>query len=99
VLIRRPYDEVVGDPRSGVNPLASSDGGEVLVAPLTDTLTSALADADGELLEQVATPWSKTEEFWGASDPSDLAEFLKELAALASRAVATGQRLYCWVCV
>ena len=99
LLTGRPYDEAVADPRSGVNPLASKDGGEVLVAPLTDSLTSALANADGELLEQVARPWSETEEFWGAADPSDLGEFLKELAALASRAEATGQRLYCWVCV
>ncbi|MEE1784469.1 hypothetical protein PUR71_16395 [Streptomyces sp. SP17BM10] len=35
------------------------------------------------------------------STPPDvdvLADFLRELAALARRAVAREQRLYCWIC-
>jgi hypothetical protein len=98
LLTGRPYDDVVDDPRSGHN-LALRDGGERLVVTLTDPLTAALAEASDEILERVARPWSETEEFWNAADPTDLAEFLKELAGLAQRAQAGDQKLYCWVCV
>lgn len=98
LLTGRAYDDVVGDPRSG-HDVAIRDGGERLVVTLTDPLSSALATADDEALEQVAIPWSQTEEFWNAADPEDLASFLKELAGLARRADAAGKRLYCWVCV
>ncbi|TCC26155.1 hypothetical protein [Kribbella sindirgiensis] len=98
LLTGRPYDDVVDDPRSGHH-LAMRDGGERLVFTLTDPLTAALAEASDETLERVAGPWSETEEFWNAADPSDLAEFLKELAGLAQRAQAGDQKLYCWVSV
>jgi hypothetical protein len=98
LLTGRPYDEVVDDRRSGHN-LAMRDGGERLVVTLHDPLTAALAEASDETLERVARPWSETEEFWNAADPTDLAEFLKELAGLAQRARAGDQKLYCWICV
>lgn len=98
LLTGRPYDDVVEDPRSG-HDVATRDGGERLVVALTDSLTSALTGATDEVLDRVAVPWSETEEFVNAAEPSDLAEFLKALAALAREADTSGQRLYCWVCV
>jgi hypothetical protein len=98
LLTERPYDEVVDDPRSGHN-LAMRAGGERLVVTLTDPLAAALAEASDETLERVARQWSETEEFWNVADPTDLAEFLKELAGLALRARAGDLKLYCWICV
>lgn len=98
LLTGQPYDDVVEDPRSG-HDVAVRDGGERMVVTITDALTSALAGATDDALEQVAVPWSETEEFWNAADPSDLAAFLKELAELAREAAANALRLYCWVCV
>ena len=98
LLTGRPYDDVVDDPRSG-HAVAVRSGGERLVLTLTDSICAGLASADDDFLEQVAGPWSETEEFWDAADPRILADFLKELSGLARRAEASGKRLYCWVCV
>ncbi|MFJ4267902.1 hypothetical protein [Paenarthrobacter nicotinovorans] len=98
LLTGRPFDDVMDDPRSG-QALADREGGERLVLTLTEPLCTALATASDEALEQVAIPWSETEEFWNAADPALLADFLKDLAGLARRSEASGQRLYCWVCV
>jgi hypothetical protein len=98
LLTARPYDDIVEQPRSG-HTLAIRDGGERLVLTLTDSLTSALAEASPERLAEVAVPWSRTEEFWGGADPDTLTEILRDLAGLARRAQAGSQRLYCWVCV
>lgn len=98
LLTGRPYDEVIEDPRSG-NDLASANGGEMLVLTITDALASALAWSSDEQLAEVAVPWSQTEEFWGQADPEELAEFLRDFAALARRAEQAGQRLYCWLSV
>lgn len=97
LLTGRSFDDVVDDPRSG-HAVAVRDGGERLVLTLTDALSLALASASEEALEQVAVPWSETEEFWNAADPADLAGFLKDLAGLARRSGGSGKRLYCWVC-
>lgn len=99
LLTGRPYDEIVTDERMRDSVLADRNGGERLICNLTDTLTATLASASDERLEQVAEPWSRTEEFWGTADPVVLAEFLRDLAGLARRAEANGQRLYCWVSV
>lgn len=98
LLTGRPYDDVVEDERSGKD-LASRNGGECLVLTITDTLCAGLAAASDEQLAEVAVPWSQTEEFWGQGDPTDLTEFLRELAALARRADAAGHKLYCWLSV
>jgi hypothetical protein len=97
-LTGRSYDDVIEDPRSGKS-IASADGGERLVLTITDSLAAALAGASDERLSEVAVPWSQTEEFWGEADPEELAEFLRDFAALARRAEGVGQRLYCWLCV
>ncbi|MCY1676876.1 hypothetical protein OVA06_19585 [Pseudarthrobacter sp. SL88] len=98
LLTGRSFDDVMDDPRSG-QALADRDGGERLVLTLTEPLSTALATASDEALERVAIPWSETEEFWNAADPALLAGFLKDLAGLARRSKASGQGLYCWVCV
>ncbi|MFJ5958442.1 hypothetical protein ACIQC5_21085 [Paenarthrobacter sp. NPDC092416] len=98
LLTGRSFDDVMDNPRSG-HAVADRDGGERLVLTLTEALSAALASASDQALEQVAVPWSETEEFWNAADPADLAGFLKDLASLARRSEASGQRLYCWVCV
>ena len=72
LLTGRSFDDVMDDPRSG-HAVADRDGGERLVLTLTDALSAALASATDESLEQVAVPWSQTEEFWDAADPADLA--------------------------
>lgn len=98
LITGKAYDDIVQDPRSG-HEVAIGAGGGRLVLTLTGALTSALAAADDDILEQVAVPWSETEEFGNAADPQDLADFLKSLSRLARRADASGKRLYCWVCV
>ncbi|MGU3644840.1 hypothetical protein ACLBXX_07700 [Microbacterium sp. C23T] len=98
LLTGRTFDDVLADPRTG-HDLAIRDGGELLVVTINDAVSAALGTADEGTLEQVAGPWSQTEEFWGRGDPTELAGFLKDLAGLARRAQASGDRLYCWICV
>jgi hypothetical protein len=90
------YDTVAG--RDGA-PVAMADDGERLVVPVSDGLLAALSAADDARLREVAEPWSRTEEFGGRADPSDLATTLIGLAELARAATTRGDRLYCWVCV
>jgi hypothetical protein len=80
-------------------PVAIRDAGERLVLSVTDELQAALTDASDARLDEVAVPWSQTEEFHGEPDPESLASFLHELAGLARTASTAGQRMYCWVCV
>jgi hypothetical protein len=84
--------------RSGKD-VAVRDEGERLVLTLTDELQAALSAATDEQLDAVATPWSQTDEFWGRGEPGVLAHFLRQLSLLARNATASGNRLYCWVCV
>lgn len=98
LLTGRPYDEVVADPRSG-HQIAIRDNGERAVCTVTQTLTEALANLPRARAHEVAAAWAQTEEFWGAADPDDLQSVLLDLSALADRARANGQSLYCWACV
>lgn len=98
LLTNRPYDEVADNPRNG-HAVAVRGNGERLVLTITDSLATALAQATDEDLQRIAVPWSQTEEFWGAADPDVLGSVLIDLADLARRADANGNRLYCWVCV
>jgi hypothetical protein len=98
LLTGRPFDDICAGPRSGVLIKDGGDGERVVVS-VTDELCTALADASDERLAQVAVPWSQTEEFFGEADPEQLAEVLGALAALAQRARAAEQRLFCLVSV
>ncbi|MGH2600869.1 MAG: hypothetical protein ACRDJ9_15975 [Dehalococcoidia bacterium] len=98
LLTGTPFEEIVQRPRSTAA-IAERADGQLLVLTLTDEFQAALAEASPERLTEVAEPWSKSEEFFGDAAPEDLTPFLSELATLAREALATGQRLYCWVCV
>jgi hypothetical protein len=69
---------------------------QVTVFRLRTTLVEALATADDDELRDIAGPWSKTAEFFGAADPEELGQGLVRLAALARDARTAGERLYCW---
>lgn len=90
------YDTIAGHDTA---PVAMADDGERLVVAVRGDLLAALSGADDARLREAAEPWSRTEEFGGHADPSDLATTLSGLADLARTAAARGDRLYCWVCV
>lgn len=91
-LTGRDYDEVVELPRHAE---AVSDTSEIpVIVTVTDTLRDALASADDRQITAAAARWAETEELAG-SDPEGLADFIRELAALARQAGDT-QRLYCF---
>lgn len=98
LLTGRPYEDIWSGPRSGLLIADGGDGQRIVVA-VTDELCAALADASDEQLAQVCVPWSQTEEFAGEADPEQLAEVLGSLAALAQRARAAEQRVFCRVSV
>lgn len=97
LLTGTPYDDVTEDPRAGHNLVMSEDYDQIVIT-VTDALATALAAADDARLAVISAPWSQTDELAG-SDPTALTGFLRELAALARRAEASGHRLYCWVCI
>ncbi|MDI2127130.1 hypothetical protein [Yinghuangia seranimata] len=68
---------------------------------LTDVFRDRLAAFDRELLKDVAQSWAASGDFYetpDAEDIEDMGDLLHNLAELAKRAVARGQRLYCWMC-
>lgn len=104
LITGRAAEDVQTDPRRGALVGMAGDG-EVVAVSLTDTFRDALAAFDPRLLEDVAVGWARTSRTpavpgasRGESDPRALGRFLKDLAALAGRATATGRRLYCWIC-
>ncbi|MFI0406267.1 hypothetical protein [Actinomadura sp. 3N508] len=98
LLTGRPEDELKSDPRHG-GLVGMLGEGEVVVVSLTDPLRDALAAAQPASLREVATAWANTDDaFYYPADPDDLTDFLEQLSGLASRAMARGARLYCWMC-
>jgi hypothetical protein len=63
---------------------------QVTVFRLRTTLVEALATEDDDELRDIAGPWSKTDEFFGAADPEELGQGLVRLAALARDARTDG---------
>jgi hypothetical protein len=98
LLTGRTFDEQLGDPLSRVI-VANRDGGERLVIRIGDGFISAIADSDPNRLQELATPWSQIEEFYGQADPADLSRFLLRLRELAAQATSSNQHVYCWICV
>jgi hypothetical protein len=90
------YEEASERPRSG-QLLSEPEDGPPFVVSLSDTLIDALAAATPDDFVRFAEPWSMTDELhqMGIS-VEDTAAVLKNLAGLAQRAQASGQRLYCW---
>lgn len=96
LLTEHSFEEIRQDPRSGLA-VAIRNGGNRVVAALTDSLTQRLATATMDELALIAEDWAQTEEFWGEADPVELLIFLGELSRLASIATEAGHRLYCWI--
>ncbi len=94
LLTDRPYAEVTADARHGSLVATAGDEGPWVVS-VSDTLVGALAGATPAALDEVAVQWAATEELEG-SDPADLADALRRLAALCVQVDDTGHRLYCW---
>lgn len=93
LLTGRSFDDILDDE---ADPVADRDDGDDLVVRLSDELLRALVAAPDGRLDELAVPWSQTEELEGA-DPAVLAEFAHALAALARQARADGASVYCWV--
>jgi hypothetical protein len=88
------YDDLDDDERRG-GLIASADDYERLVMSVTDGLRDALAVADDARVDDVASAWVATEELAGAAS-GDMANVIRELAALSRHAKESGQHLYCW---
>ncbi|MFM9373449.1 hypothetical protein [Streptomyces sp. Da 82-17] len=95
ILTDAPYDEVSERPRVGQ--LLSSPAAEgAFVLSVSDTLQTALVTATPAALTAAAGPWSRTEELEQCGLTAETcAHILELLADLASRASASGLRLYC----
>ncbi|MFG3015547.1 hypothetical protein ACGFZB_34930 [Streptomyces cinerochromogenes] len=90
------YEEASERPRSG-QLLSKPEDGPPFVVSLSDTLIDALAAATQGGLGRFAEPWSVTDELRQIGiSIEDAAAALRNLAGLAQRAQASGQRLYCW---
>jgi hypothetical protein len=97
IITGQSWQDVFAKPSHG-KVLAHDDEGYLLVSTVSVELQARLAAATPGQLAEWAVPWSQTEEFRGAN-PDSLTWFLGELAALARRASARDERLYCWICV
>src|SRR5215213_5525106 len=82
ILTGRDYDEVTGHPRHGHAITDTGPSAESFVLTVPDGLRDALAAADDHLLMRTAQRWATTEELT-TFPPEALADFTKELAALA----------------
>lgn len=58
----------------------------------------ALAAVDDARLPGLAAEWAQIEEFRGYETAEDLLPLIRDLAALAKRARAADEQLYCWSC-
>ncbi|MFD7449040.1 hypothetical protein [Kitasatospora sp. NPDC059827] len=65
---------------------------------LGDAARDALAEVPDDRIPEAVRQWAEAEE-WGGADRTDLLPLAGELIALARRARAAGERLYCWVCL
>ncbi|MBD0675259.1 hypothetical protein [Streptomyces sp. CBMA156] len=68
------------------------------VTELGAAARDALAAIPDERVPEAVGRWAEAEE-WDGADPSDLLPLAEELIALARRARAAGERLYCWICL
>lgn len=94
LLTAAEYDDLGDDERRG-GLIASADGYERLVLSVTDGLRDALVMVDEARVDHVASAWVVTEELAGAAS-GDMANVIRELAALSRHAKESGQHLYYW---
>jgi hypothetical protein len=80
--------------------LASRDGGERLIIPLTARLQDALANIDDDTVDEVAAQWAAPDEYYGTGAGTELAAgALRDLVRLVRAGRERAEALYCWVCV
>lgn len=98
ILTGRSFDDILQDPNGQV--IASRDGGERLIIPLTAALQDALASIDDDTVDQVAAQWAAPDEYYGTSADTELAaSALRDLVRLVRTGRERAETLYCWVCV
>ena len=98
LLTGRSFEEILADPSGKM--VASRDGGERLVLPITENLQQALGDLPDDRLDEVARQWSMRDEYYGTGgDPAVLAPALRNLRDLLRSGRSRSEKLYCWVCV
>jgi hypothetical protein len=98
ILTGRSFDDILQDPAGQV--VASRDGGERLVIPLTARLQDALASIDDGTVDEVAAQWAAPDAYYGTGADAELAAgALRDLVHLARAGRERGETLYCWVCV
>ncbi|MFG2913396.1 hypothetical protein ACGF0D_10960 [Kitasatospora sp. NPDC048298] len=68
------------------------------VTELGGATRDALAGVPDDRIPEVVARWAEAEE-WDGADPADLLPLAEELIALARRARAAGEQLYCWICL
>ena len=96
LLTDEPYDSITAD-RSWARLVSAPDHESAWVVSMPSAFTEALADASDEQLAAVVGPWSQTEEFWGAGDPTHLLPLLQDWRSLALTARERGEHMYCWM--
>lgn len=98
LLTGRTFDEILDDPSGKI--VASRDGGERLVLPITENLQQALGDLPDERLEEIGLQWATADEYYGTGgDPAVLGSALRDLRDLVRSGRLRSEKLYCWVCV
>ncbi|MFF0445980.1 hypothetical protein ACFYT4_06115 [Streptomyces sp. NPDC004609] len=96
ILTGCTYDEATRRPRAG-QLISSPEAESAFIVSVSDTVQEALASAAHASLAEAAGPWSETDELRASGIPSETAlQVLVLLSALAGRARAAGERLYCW---
>ena len=79
--------------------LIGSREDEVLLVELDDHARDVLADADTETVERAVRCWAQTPELNDRTSFGDLLPAAANLVALARRALAAGDSLYCLMCL
>lgn len=93
VLSGRPYGEVTAHPRHGALVCSGGDEGPWIVT-VSEDLVADLVAAPSSRLAETARAWARTT---GATvPPHRLVAAVLALAALAGRASAARQSVYCW---
>ncbi|MCX5126874.1 hypothetical protein [Streptomyces sp. NBC_00347] len=95
VLTGRSSRFIKSDPQHG-RVVGKVRDGDVVSVSITDSLRDALASADRQFLNDVASNWRLSDSCLPPPDATRLADFLAQMAALAERAIAQGYSLYCW---
>jgi hypothetical protein len=98
ILTGRSFDDILRDPTGQV--IASRNGGERLIIPLTARLQDALANIDDDTVDEVAAQWAAPDEYYGTGADTELAAgALRDLVRLVRAGRERAEMLYCWVCV